>query len=606
MLPVKLFQIDDGRELIGDRMSFMRAQLTKQASQDDVDDYRNMLEGTEINALNVLSFHPGVSNNQSKIKALSADRTIVAHGGVPADADRLVTYLAQNGGMILQDKLSLSSEDEEGEIVAGDTLHIFKASRNVLLGAVNWAVLNCHDYTHVELVEILLEHDVEILVVVAYNPATRLYREYAISDAHRLFAYIVSVNTANIGGSGVYAPFRRLGKNKNASFGAGAELFGTRGPGAFETRIDLDIGRLRNLKEDFSENGFNASTFGTDEEDYYNAVAPSEKYLDTGSNDPNFRADITLRDIETSRLPDSLKVAIVQMQPMSRKAYLENKYRFPRGRERASFCREIATEMEALLARSRSRNGAATDSEIDLVVLPEVFAPRDFAAGYLSDFAHRSGATIVAGLDYPGLEESENANECVIIRPDGADVMYRKITRSQYDAVGADMKSRMMMQRGTELIRFIDKAGVGFGVLICYDYSHLNIMRRINLEGRDHPLDFVIVVANNPFAQLYRACCIADAHRFYQYIVMCNVSEYGGSGMFAPASGSGARQTLGELGKGSVGTIYQTLDLKKLRENRSRSDVVINNRAEKHKGGERFMRRPGIFQFRIDDVEVQS
>ena len=173
----------------------------------------------------------------------------------------------------------------------------------------------------------------------------------------------------------------------------------------------------------------------------------------------------------------------------------------------------------------------------------------------------------------------------MILLPDRKEPLYyRKITRSRYDA--------QPLRRGNRLVRFIDRDGNGFGVLICYDYSHFDVVHRLNLERRIKPLDLLIVVAHNHFSSLYRSCCIADSHRFYQYIAMCNVACYGGSGLFGPMRLKGDRQIIAEAGKGAESVIVAELDIDGLRKARSMGDKDLQ------KGD--FQRRPGIFQWRAE------
>lgn len=242
-----------------------------------------------------------------------------------------------------------------------------------------------------------------------------------------------------------------------------------------------------------------------------------------------------------------------------------------------------------LEARCRQQGLTTSGSLLDLLVLPEVFVPRSFV-GVLQGFSDRSGATVVAGLDYPDGGEEANANECAILRPRQAAVIYRKITRSQYDAHRDDKGARMPMLRGQQLVRFVNHDGRGFGVLICYDFSHFDLMWHLNLSGRATPLDVTVVIAHNPFGDLYRSCCIADSHRFYQYVVMCNVAEYGGSGVFGPLRTSGTRQVLLDAGKGIETLALTELQLTELANARKTEDRGLHDGV--------FMRRPGVFQTR--------
>ena len=94
--------------------------------------------------------------------------------------------------------------------------------------------------------------------------------------------------------------------------------------------------------------------------------------------------------------------------------------------------------------------------------------------------------------------------------------------------------------------------------------------------------------ANNPYGSSYRSACIADSNRYYQYVVMSNVAEYGGSGVFAPMRLPGARQVVAEMGKNAEGIMLTDIDLPALR--RARAETNANLRMTG-----RFQCKPGIF-----------
>jgi predicted amidohydrolase len=341
------------------------------------------------------------------------------------------------------------------------------------------------------------------------------------------------------------------------------------------------------MRDDFRKRGLAAVDDKTAEARGYTPAVPSEHYVSTveRSGPP---PKPSIKEFLIPWNSTSIRVAIAQLGSMSIDSYVESKYRIRNHRDRFAFQELLRSRLEALEAHCLHLGAGESGSFLDLLVFPEVFIPRPFAERHLCPLAARLGATIICGLDYPGDNEADNANECAIIRPDVEPVYYRKITRSQYDALSDDERRRMPMQRGTTLNRFVNTNGDGFGVLVCYDFSHLDLIAELNLGDRSHPLDVVVVVAYNPFGALYRTCCIADSHRFYQYIVMCNVAEYGGSGVYAPLRTEGARQTLVDLGKGAESIAIADLDLAGLRAARHMNDVDLN--------AGNFMRRPGIFQ----------
>lgn len=611
-LIVNLFQVKSDRpDIRGHRDAFEPKPQPPLPLDEELRRCRKILdhiqETSQSNSLSVVSFREGWKHMLDDLEDVGRDRTLVVLGG-PSGGQNFV-YVFSHGTHYAQPKYSLSSDDISHGVSSGNGM-VFFTSPGTDGTPVRWAVLNCHDYTNPDLLCALLEQEVEVLVVVTDNAATQLFWEYAISDSHRLFCYIVIVNTAELGGSAVHAPFRKLGKeavpgepvlpdkaerDRNAKYGADTVLFNTRGPGEVTTSVPLGIRQLRDLRSEFGTKGFamlKAADPAARPED--EPVVPPQNYMDTIENRPGPPRPLW-RELDTTWCKDKARIAILQLDPLPNEAYTETKYRIAGYKSYKEFAALLLEQLSLVKVQCRAR--AIGDRHLDLLLLPEVFASRKLETE-LQEFSNDMKATVVVGVDYPGTEERDNANECWILRPDLPRETYRKITRSQYDAMrngklenppAGEDANRMHMERGTHLLRFIDqRTNRGFGVLICYDFSHLDLIRRLNLEERDEALELLVVVANNPYGNMYKSSCIADSHRFYQYVAMCNVSTYGGSGVFAPIRTKGSRQTLAEMGKGAQGAMIVDLELKKLLDARRKTD------AELHTGD--FMRRPGVFQ----------
>lgn len=532
--------------------------------------------------LTVMSYCPGIDKTSFNLPDAASDRAVVALAGTCLPEKKSITYVSMGQQFIQQEKFSLSSEDEAAQLTAGDSLHVYTPEQSSKKEPVRWAVLNCHEYTHVGLMTALMAERIEVLVVVAHNAATRLYWEYARSDVHRLFCYVIIVNTAELGGSAVFAPYRRLGTQRNAQFSASGQLFGTRGPGAFSINTTLDIGVLRELRQDFETNGFGGIKSGKLPYDL-EAMVPSQHYLSTFDAAAGPPLVNSCCNVQTKELPDSMRVAVAQLESMSLDAYRTSGYRLAGAKGFGTFMQKLSSWLQHVEFQCSLKD--KRPGKLDLLALPEVFVPRAFLP-QLQAFSDRTGAMVVAGVDYP----ADNANECAILRPDQEPLFYRKVTRSQYDGqLPSKDGERMKMKRGDRLLRFVDVQGRAIGVLICYDYSHLDLLARLNLENRDKPLEMVVVVAHNPFGDLYRSSCIADANRFYQYIVMSNVATYGGSGVFGPIRGPGARQVLAETGKNSEAVLILDVNLKDLEQARARGH-------EQELSENEFQRLPGILK----------
>ncbi|MBK9239284.1 MAG: hypothetical protein IPL75_03260 [Acidobacteria bacterium] len=579
---------------------------------------RQHVEQTPAGGLGVVAFERGLHGCRDALADLDSDSAFV--GGLNvftregSEKPHNVTLVAGASQVIELDKCSLSSDDRHHGVQRGPTFYVFLPEGDDA-ESVRWAVLNCHEYTHVDLVRTLLDHRIELLVVVTTHAATRLYWEYATADIHRLFCYVVIANIAELGGSGVFAPFRRIGREYNAQIGSAGQVFGARGPARFSVEHDLEIGELRSLRGEFADRGFNADAAREERVEQLAAqhssiaaahtpqlvvepVVPSEHFVHTLDRPAGRPPTTGTHEVPHRFVAGTLRVAVGQLASMPVAAYIDYRYRLRKHPAVQQFQDGLDAHLNELEQRCRRRGVSESGHLLDMLVLPEVFVPRDYVTT-LQTFSDRMGTTVVAGVDYPGETEEQNANECLILRPGLEPVTYRKVTRSQYDAHADHSGGRMKMARGDAMLRFVDdSSGFSFGVLICYDFSHVDLMHQLNLSDRAEPLELVVVAAHNPFGDLYRSCCIADSHRYYQYIVMCNVTAYGGSGVFGPLRTPGARQTLMEMGKG-VDTITLTdLDLKSIRAARGATDERLNDVRESnplHK----FMRRPGVFQARV-------
>ena len=584
-LKLRLIQAATGSDLVGKRLALAFAQELKEPTPEEVAACRTLLEGSREKPLTVMSYHPGLTHCRDLVEELGAGSTIIALPGVVDDP------LRHNRSWIVAKKLhdpakiSLSTDDEQLKVQPGNELILFADRSPAMPDAVKWAVLNCHEYSHVDIVNQIQKEKLEVLIVVTYNTATRLFWQYAIADVHRQFCYVIVANVAELGGSGVFAPFRRIGLERNAELGAGGQVFGSKGTAELEVFIDLEIGELRRLREEFARHGFRAAAVVEARQSIYTPMVPSEHFMDTFDRGPG-EPECEVTDIPTEWNCADPRVAIAQLESMNYAAYYETRYRLRKDPRCGEFEELLQFRLRELELRCQGKERTSSGALLDFLLLPEVFVPRSFLPA-LQDFSDRMQCIVIAGVDYP---DTEDANECMILQPCRESVTYRKVTRSQYDAKTDGKDGRFPMLRGTKLFRFVSQEGRGFGVLICYDFSHFDLMWKLNLERRTTPLDAIFIVAHNPFGDLYRSCCIADSHRFYQYIVMCNVSTFGGSGIFAPIRTEGARQVLLDAGKGVETIAMGQLRLAKLQESRDARDQDLHEK--------RFMRRPGVFQRR--------
>lgn len=555
---------------------------------------------------------------EAKAKAMS--QIIIAPIGRRSvdNGEAISVAVATPSGVAFTDKISFSDDDVGApscsgkNTVMGRALHIFESDE------IRLAVFNCHDYTHADLINALLVHKVDFLVVTSRNKATRLYEEYAVSDLHRLCCFVVINNVSDYGGTGVYAPFSRLG-GQGGQITLGGSLFATRGPSEVSGFIPIPLGELRRLRTSFEKNGVEAAIS-------YQAIDPPE-HIKCAPRAPSFRQNALSREVESVRLADwgyqrnrqgPVRVAVAQMRSLGMQDYLDSSYHI----SRSPNCRALEEKIRAHLAHLE-RNAPDIAEMPDFLVFPEVFMPLSMEEE-LKAFARRNNAIIITGIEYDaqpkeeiyGTDQARGTNRCRIYTPGAAKVAvseYVKLTRSQYDArferKDPDGKASQdwgsfPMDVGTKLMRF-EADGIGhFGVLICYDISHFDIVHALNLGTvgkHTDPLDVLFVVAHNPYAELYRKCCLADCHRFFQYVVMCNVTQYGGSGIFAPLHTPGERRTLLHAGKNVEGIFTVEIDTSSLAKARkSTSSGKVETVRLNSDTPVRFQRKPGVLSKRLN------
>ncbi len=564
-----------------------------------------MLNDIPVNTdIAVISEHPGNSASLDLLQEQSDEhqQLIIARLGyhlheASHQIYNSIAVVIPDYQPVLVDQISFSAEDlkfqAEGTLHRGTDIHVFSTP----LG--NLGIISCHDYTHADILKKIFEHQIEILIVSSFNPATRLFMQYALADIHRFSCFVILSNIANYGGSGVFAPFRYNGPRR-ASMTLGGALAYTQGQTRAYLEVDLPITDLRKLR-----NGESSGTDVFEDAITWTPIYPSEEYLPQG--EPDFKqkleADHCLETIDLEKAgyvtaaQDELQIGVAHLQSMDKEDYINNYYCISCSSNAPDFINKIQAHLQFLAEQLEY-----TGQRLDFLVFPELFLPLT-AETDLMAFARRFNTIIIGGVEFDpqpddlaSPEMAQGVNRCFIYVPTQTGEVkrfqYDKLTRSQYDArtpaVGDSGWGYFKMSRGSKLIHFTCGDHWSFGVLICYDYSHFDIIHRINRDAAcPMPLEMLFIVASNPDSQLYERCCIADSHRYYQYIIMSNVSQFGGSGIFAPIKTQGHRQTLFSAGIGTEGISITTLALKDLREARKAQQILP---------GSNFQHKPGIFQ----------
>ena len=563
----------------------------------------------------ILSQHPGNSLSIDLLEERSnrTSQIIIARLGYHKRTNdslfrNSIAIVIPNSGTFYHDQISLSVEDQSknriGELARGKTLEVFTAPN------YKFSILNCHDYTNVELISLLLNEKLDFLVVPAFNPATRLFTEYALSDVHRLFGFVIISNIANYGGSGIFGPFRRKGKKQGISLSG--ILCHARGEGSAYLEYNLPLADLRKYRNYFCLP--NGRLKAREPDSKLVSVLPPEYFL---SERPEYYKWIDKSDfiknvnlLEMGYVPEldrgNATVAIAHLKSIDQEAYMKNYYNFSASELMPEFANKLNLELDQFFEKV-SKLGIRPN----FIVFPEVFLPLGLEEK-ISKKALELNSIIIGGFEYdPQIhlplspEEAIGANRCFIYVPSIIEnrtikFEYRKLTFSKYDAMIGE-NQWFKLQKGSNLLRFHHKDLGSFGALICYDYSHFDIVYSINRhENVYSPLDILFIVSQNPDASLYRHCCISDSHRFYQYIIMCNISQYGGSGIFGPIKKRKAkfgeanlRQTIAYADRGIEGISIASLDLRGLCNAKKILDEQLEHQP---KDPYSYMKKPGAFQ----------
>jgi len=555
-------------------------------------------------AVGIISEHPGnqISMDLFQEQADQRGQIIIARLGhyhrTSGETTNSIAVISPGHDPILVDQLSFSEEDYQyyarGKLNPGSEINVFYTPFG------NMGVISCHDYTNADIIKKFSEYDIEILVVSSFNPATRLFMQYAMADIHRFSCFVIISNIANYGGSGVFAPFRYNGPKK-ASMTLGGAIAYTQGASSAFLEVDLPLADLRKLRH----RGVTVSD-SDGARCPWTPIQPSEEFLSAGLpeykkglDQPDHLAEIDLEacGYRFAGSLNAVNIGVAQLKCLEDEDYFNHYYCISCSPKAPLFVKQIREHLEFLGERLDM-----SGQKLDFLVFPEVFIPLSLEDD-LRDFARKFNTIIIAGVEYdPQPENLESpalahgANRCFIYVPTISGEVerfrYDKMTRSQYDALlppGPDgEQAHFTMDRGSQLLRFSCGDQFTFGVLICYDYSHFDIVHRINRDSSQQiPLDLLCIIASNHDSQLYERCCIADSHRYYQYIVMANVSQYGGSGVFGPIRTPGLRQTLLSAGVGSEAIIVGSVDIKGLQAARAASLTDAESS---------FQHKPGIFQ----------
>lgn len=554
-------------------------------------DVKKILEKISKNVdLVILSEHPGnvISLDLFKEQARNSNQIVIARLGYYQqgnDTYNSVALITPDQEVFIANQIAFSIEDRlkfnNNELKRGDAVNIFNTSFG------NIAILNCHDYTNVDILHELIDKDIDIIIVSTFNPASRLYNNYALSDAHRFNCFIVISNIANYGGSGVYGPFHSKGE-KEKPLHYGGVLAHIKGNNTAYLEVDIPIGELRRIKNKVTEYS---------QDVLYTAIAPPQ-YQNKFKDIPINSIDLGGEEFLTNA--GEIKIGVCHLNGLEQEEYVKHFYHIASSGKIENFVLGIQNHLERLSKHLRD-----CKEKLDFLVFPEVFLPLTMESD-LKRFCQEFKTIIIAGIEYDeqkteitigNFENACGCNRCLIFVPSDTkepkSFIYKKMTMSQYDALTPESQEKnhpihFKFETGTEILRFKHRKVGQFGVLICYDYSHYEILHKINRCNIKSPPELLFIISYNPYGDMYEKCCITDSHRFYQYIIMCNISQFGYSGVYGPIRTHGIRQILMNTGPGSEGISIVTVDIDALR--KSRTMLIPDDPAQKRK----FMKPPDL------------
>ena len=254
------------------------------------------------------------------------------------------------------------------EIKTGNRVNIYKNT-----GFGKFTILNCFDYSNLSILNEIAKRDVSIIFVTSYNPAFRLYHNYAMADSHRNYSYVVIVNSGDFGGSGIYAPRRYEGKLRVNNL-----LQGLKGKGEGIIIQDIDVQDLK---------------------------ASKKKTIHGWMNPPEIRPikdeiDIVKINLKEDLKKDKIIIKLVELRAPKAKDYQENNWRF-KNDYREEIIREIKNIMKEL-----------KDKEADFITFPEVSLP-DGIEELLCGFSKEKNVYIMGGFEY----NDNTQNICKIFTP---------------------------------------------------------------------------------------------------------------------------------------------------------------------------------------------
>ncbi|MDD3022878.1 MAG: hypothetical protein PHE26_03160, partial [Syntrophomonadaceae bacterium] len=155
--------------------------------------------------------------------------------------------------------------------------------------------------------------------------------------------------------------------------------------------------------------------------------------------------------------------------------------------------------------------------------------------------ADRQQQIIIARMGHFRHEPSdETTNTVAVFMPDNDPVLVNQISFSEEDLIYND---KGKLYRGKEVHVFTTPLG-NMGILSCHDYTNVDILKSIV----ENEIEILIVSCFNPATRLCIQYALADIHRFSCFVIVSNIANYGGSGVFAPFRYNGPRRASISMG----------------------------------------------------------
>lgn len=209
------------------------------------------------------------------------------------------------------------------------------------------------------------------------------------------------------------------------------------------------------------------------------------------------------------------------------------------------------TNPKAMWRRALNVFQVAIQDQADFVVFPEITIPESYLWSHIPTISNEHGFIVIGGLEFHTKEQLSGVkyidNEAFIVVP--GDLLEEGTASATTWRIPklypAESESDWLQENGYQfhadhrLYIFKSEEYGNWAVLICVDY--LNLPLHEILQGR---IQTLFIVANNKDLNYYYSMSDSLHRVLFCNIVVCNMSNYGGSHVFTPYRKAHEREVL--------------------------------------------------------------